>query len=575
MPSENQSKKILYYFDPSIKDVFTITHSEGDKNKATRLVTSSDNVVLTGEVVARIIDDKDPRFFDEKFDSEFLKSDFVKSNTKNIMFNERTGEYVSSIYGFAKLINGRQIIVEPLIVYSKDKMKAWVYICRTGSRNWPDINEIRGVINSEKIAFSLEDSQLRAPLQKIVESGKSNVKLKVAEGTAPEPGAPEMVQLKKEMTLKIGKVDETGRIDYKEKDSFISVNEGEVIAEVIPAKDPVSGVDVFGKEIPAKVEGENPYRLGPNVGKDKDNPTQVIAQIDGVLDIDEEGRISVENKITIDGNVNLETGNIHFPGSVEIKGSVGPGFMVEAEGNVLIRDNVEDATIKATGNVIIQNGAIGKEHVRITADGTVKVKFSQNATIRAGGDIYISESAIQTKAFAKESIQVKGAVLGGDIIARHFLTVETAGSSSGVKTHLTAGRDPEIEEQVETLSKKHSDYSKRLKEIIDELTQFFGENFVKKIKDILPTLPKQRKVTALKLIKEMGEVNNEVTRTKAEREKLKNMLFFDEPPYIKVNHEIYSEVYIRVLSSVKKLEKKIIGPATFKEDPSQKVIYWD
>lgn len=576
MPSENKSKKILYYFDPEIAEVFTVTHQkEGQKEKAHRIVTRSDNVFLPGEVVARIIDEKDPRFFDEKFNSEYLKSDFVQTNTKNVVFNQRTGEFVSSIYGFAKLVNRRQIIVEPMIVYSTDKMKAWVYICMSASRSWPKVEDIRGVISSENIAFSLENSQIRPILEKILEKGKTNARLKVAEGTPPVPGAPEMVQLKKEMTLKIGKVDETGRIDYKEKDSFISVNEGEVIAKVIPAKEPEFGVDVFGKEIPAKVEGVNPYRLGPNVSKDKENPSEVIAEIDGVLEIDEEGRISVENKVTIDGNVNLETGNIHFPGAVEIKGSVEPGFLVEADGNVLIHDNVEDATIKAGGNVIIQNGAIGKERVRITADGSVKCKFSQNAHIRSGGDLFIMESAIQTKVFAKNSVQIKGAVLGGDIIARHYLDIESAGSSSGVKTHLTAGRDPEIESQVEDLSKKHSDYSKRLKEIIDELTQFFGENFIKKIKDILPTLPKHRKASALKLIKEMSEVNSEVTRTKAEREKLKNMLFFDEAPYIKVNHEVYPEVYIRVIHSVKKVEKKIVGPATFKEDPSQKVIYWD
>jgi len=573
MPSVNIEKKIIFYFNNSVSEKFI--ESDGEKNtESKKIISTIENVVLPGEVLARIINPNDPRYNDAKFNTEFLKPDFVQKDTKNVMFNTQTQEFISVIYGFAKIEN-KQIVVEPIVEYSANKMRAWAYIYRSASKNWPEMNHIKSIIECEKIIFPLEDNQIRPFLNKIENEGKSGERILIAEGTPPKNGRPELIELKKEMTLKIGKIDKTGRIDYKEKDSFIIVKEGEPIAEILPERPPEKGVDVFGKEIPATIEGENLYRVGANVKKDDENPRLLVSAIDGVLEIDEEGKINVENKLTVQSSVNLETGNVHFPGSVEIKGSVEPGFTVEADGNVIIRDNVEDAKIISGGTVIVLNGIMGKEKVFVDAKETIKCKFTQNADLKAGKEIQIKESAIQTKAFAKESIQVGGSVIGGELVARHYLLIETAGSTAGVKTYLTAGRDPEIEKKIEELTALHSDLSKKLKDIIDELSQLFGEDFINKIKTILPTLPQQRKAQVMKLIKEMSDVNNQLTQIKAEREKIKSQLVFDEPPYIRINNEVFSEVYIRIMSSIKKVENKIPGKITFKEDPTQKIIFWE
>lgn len=602
MASNNikDEKKIIFYFNHKITDKFTVVedkvHIEGEedpdhveneeevdqeekeaeKHHEHKIVTTSENIFLPGEVVARIISPGDPRYNEtNKFNFEYLRSDFAMRDTLNVMYKENTGEFVSVIYGFAKLKDNIQIVVEPLIEYTKNFMKAWVYVCKTNSRNWPTFKHIKSLYEVEKIVFPLEDSQVQPFFKNIVDHGKSGKKILIAEGTPPVPGRPEMIELRKEMTLKIGKMDETGRIDYKEKDSFIVVNEDEVIAEVLPMIPPENGVNVRGEETIAKIEGENPYRIGQNVRKDPDNPSLIVAASDGVLEIDEDGKIHVENKLTIHGNVNLETGNVHFPGTVEIKGTVETGFLVEADGNVLVHDNVEDAKIVSGGNIIVLNGVIGKEEVFLEAKGTINCKFTQNARMKSGNEIKIKESAIQTKAFAKDSIHVAGAVIGGELIARRGLIVDTAGSHSGVKTHLIAGRDPEVEEELDKLNHINTDLGKKLKDIIDELTQLFGEDFATKIKTILPSLPKHRKISALKLIKEMQEVNGKLTKVKAEKEKLKNLLTFDEPPFIKIINQTYPEVYIKIKTSIKKIEKSIVGKATFKEDPVEKVIYWD
>lgn len=571
---KNDDKKIIFNFDYNCSEKFTYTKDESDKPPE-KIITTHFNIVAEGDVVAKIIDASDPRFFDLKSSIQALPSNFIINNSENVEFNKEKMEYISTIYGFAKLKNHNEIAVEPLVEFSEDKMKAWIYICKTISKKWPDIQCIKKIYEVEKIIFPLEDNQIKPFLDRLVELEKSGERILIAEGNPPKSGKPKIIELKKEITNKIGTIDDKGRIDYKEKEAFTIVNKDEVIAEIIPAIESEEGLDVTGQKIPAKIVGESLYKIGQNLSKDPENPSLLIAECDGVLEIDENGKIHIQNKLTIDGNVNLTTGNIHFPGTIEINGSVEPGFVVEADGNVLIHNNVDDAKVISGGNIIVLNGIMGKEHVYIEAKETVKCKFSQNAEIKAGNEIFIKESAIQVRAYSKKIITIKGSIIGGDLIARHHIIVDTAGSSSGVKTYLTVGRDPEIEAKMITLSHQHSELSKNLKDIIDELTLLFGEDFINRIKTALPRMPKQRRETASKLIKDMSNINNEITKIKAEREKFKNLLSFEKPPFITISNETYPEVYIRIADAIKKIETRLQHKASFKEDPFSKTIIWE
>src|SRR5208337_4362272 len=95
--------------------------------------------------------------------------------------------------------------------------------------------------------------------------------------------------------------------------------------------------------------------------------------------------------VIINGDVDLTTGNINFNGTVHITGSVRPGFKVQADSDVIIERDVEDAHIIAGGNITIKNGVVGNESVHITARGDITARFIQNARIEAGKSITVED----------------------------------------------------------------------------------------------------------------------------------------------------------------------------------------
>ncbi|MGG3271410.1 FapA family protein [Priestia aryabhattai] len=62
--------------------------------------------------------------------------------------------------------------------------------------------------------------------------------------------------------------------------------------------------------------------------------------------------ISILPTLIHTGNVNGSSGNIHFRGDVEIEGEVEAGIRVEAEGNILVEQALNKATMSASGAVI-------------------------------------------------------------------------------------------------------------------------------------------------------------------------------------------------------------------------------
>ena len=76
-------------------------------------------------------------------------------------------------------------------------------------------------------------------------------------------------------------------------------------------------------------------------------------------------KLSVVPVLEIKGDVGPATGNIDFVGSVLIRGRIKSGFRVVAKGDVQVERTLEDAEIKAGGNIILQRGIQGRKRRNI------------------------------------------------------------------------------------------------------------------------------------------------------------------------------------------------------------------
>ena len=341
----------------------------------------------------------------------------------------------------------------------------------------------------------------------------------VAEGTRPINGADaeilynfsvrrEGVQLK----------EKNGRVDFKELNLVENVEAGQILARKKPREDGVPGMTVTGRSLPAKAGRDVAIEIGKNV-KLSDDGMNAISTIDGqVLLV--AGKVNVEPVYTVDGDVNLKTGNILFLGTVYVKGNVEDGFTVKAAGNIEVMGSVGKCVLDAEGEIIVHHGILGKNEGRVRAGKNVAAKFIEHARVEAEENVLVSDGIIHSYIDANRRIICQGrraAIVGGRLRASEEINAKNLGSVAGTETILEVGFDPRKKEQLAAATVKKQEQDKALEELVRNISTL--ENLRKVQKELpedkarsLEELNEQRSI----LLKELESVNEEVSRLTAE-----------------------------------------------------------
>jgi len=280
-------------------------------------------------------------------------------------------------------------------------------------------------------------------------------KVEVAEGIKAVNGKDAYIQYNFEtdqtkIRLKEGS---NGKVNFKELNIIQNVVQNQVLAKKMPPEDGVDGKTVTGKILPARSGSDIPLPVGTNVhvGDDGDS---ILSDINGQVII-ASGKINVEPVLTIEGDVNLKTGNIIFLGTVVITGNVEDGFSVKAAGNIEIKGTVSKAELDAEGDIIIYQGVNGKGGGKIRAGKSLWSRFIENANIEAGNMVVVSDGIINSSIDAIKSIIVMGkraSIMGGRLRAGEEINAKTLGNStSGTETILEVGFDPHSKIELERL----------------------------------------------------------------------------------------------------------------------------
>jgi uncharacterized protein (DUF342 family) len=163
----------------------------------------------------------------------------------------------------------------------------------------------------------------------------------------------------------------------------------------------------------------------------------VTALRDGVVSLTSQG-IDVLPLFVHEGDVTLRTGNLHTHGSLQVKGDVGAGFSIEADGDVDVQGCIFGSNLQVGGNARIGLGA--QQESRIEACGDIRCRHATSSTLLCKGALVALDELVRCEATAAE-IRVtdgRGCVLGGTLRARDAILVLQAGSESGVATLLSA-----------------------------------------------------------------------------------------------------------------------------------------
>ncbi|WP_227937279.1 FapA family protein [Alkalihalobacillus deserti] len=229
-----------------------------------------------------------------------------------------------------------------------------------------EIKEVHNHVNYEAIISKLESLKVKQGFNQneIVMAMETDVPgtFEIATGIEAKEGKDGWVEVKVDLETQVGpRESEDGSVDYREIKSIPTVSSGEVVAivhEPIPGQ---SGTTVTNEPLLAKQTLPVSLKLGKGLSIVDD---KIVSIESGRPQIEKRGRIvkiSIMQKLTHLGDVDIASGNIHFMGDVEVIGHINEGMLVEAEGDIIVRKEVNRATLTASGAIISYGNMVGSE----------------------------------------------------------------------------------------------------------------------------------------------------------------------------------------------------------------------
>ncbi|MDR0586681.1 MAG: FapA family protein [Treponema sp.] len=441
-------------------------------------------------------------------------SDYDENQIAGIV-REAAGAYVR-IGDFNRMPTNNSTVTVDI---TADEMKAYITVTPpgTGGCDMP-VETYLSFLRNNKVVFGVDE----AALIRFADRPAYNEAFQVAEGTRPQNGRDSYIQYNFETDQSKVKLREgsNGRVDFKDLNIIQNVVEGQPLAVLVPAENGTVGRTVTGKVIPAKNGREIAMPLGKNVHAGDDG-VSIIADMNGQVIISG-GKINVEPVYTVQGNVNLKTGNIIFLGTVIITGNVEDGFSVKAAGNIEVDGTVEKAELDAEGDIIVHQGITGKSNGLVRAGRSIWARFIENAQVEAGSMVVVSDGIInsQVDAFKRIICQGKRAhIVGGRLRATEEINAKSLGSpTSGTETICEVGFDPKSKAQLDALATQKAAMEKQLEEI-----QLNVQTLIN-IKKQRKSLPEDKEAYLSELMDKRQELSGDLQKNREETEKIQGFL---------------------------------------------------
>ncbi|MDR0637005.1 MAG: FapA family protein [Treponema sp.] len=415
----------------------------------------------------------------------------IFEDTLALTVQEAQGVYVQVGKFERKMTNDSMIQV----TVADQDMKAFINVIPPGPGGCdPSASTIMTVLKANRVVFGFDENAI----SDFVDRPVYKIPVLVAEGRKPVNGRDAYIQYNFEVDTSKVQIEEKsdGSVDFKDKGMVQNVVKDQPLAKKIPAEQGVDGKTVLGVYLPASNGKDTEIQLGANVHLDTDRET-ILADINGQVML-VNGKISVEPVLTIQGNVDIKTGNIIFLGTVIINGSVEDGFIVKAEGNIEVKGTIGKAEVEAEGDIKAYKGITGRNGGMIKAGKSVYASFVENATVDAGDSVIVSDGIINSQVVAYRRILCQGKrahIVGGHLKATEEISAKVIGSAvSGTETICEAGFDPKLKAELDVLLEKKKALDQALNEIKLNLET------LAKLKKLMDELPEDKNAAMIDLL---------------------------------------------------------------------------
>lgn len=412
---------------------------------------------------------------------------------------------------------GIHLASEIHVEVTEDLMEAWVSIAppKKGASP-PFLEDVVDKLEENGVVYGVDRETIRDRLSRR-QFGK---KFLAAEGKPPVHG--KAGRIKYHFNTIRGKPYlemDFGRINLKELNFIENKKEGDLLAELLPPVQPADGRRVTGGVISAERDTGDAQLTGGKNTRTGSDKKKLYAAADGNVKLQGD-MVIVEPVVTVK-NVDYETGNIHFEGTLVVEGGIADGFTVEIDGDLQVGKGVGRAELKAGGNILLKTGINGNNAGKINCGGDVFAKYIESSTVACKGHLIVEEAIMHTDAVAGRHCVLNGKrseFIAGSLVCGGSFWCKKLGSIYEVPTHVYVGVVPEIVSSYRQtrfeLGRKQDEFNKT-DEQIEQLERALKEGSAD---PRIPQAARQMGEKSAELKKEIEKLRHEVSTSK---EKLK------------------------------------------------------
>jgi uncharacterized protein len=308
---------------------------------------------------------------------------------------------------------------------------------------------------------------------------------------------------------------EDGTIDFKELNIINNVRQGDLLAEKLPMREGVAGIDIYGEPVRTQPVRDLALLTGKYVQLDLDG-SKCFAERDGHVFIHKRA-VTLSPLFMVPHDVDLNTGNISFNGSVVVEGNVLAGFKIRARDSISVMGVVEGAELIAGGDIFIRGGIKGNDKAKVQCKGGFSTTFVESATVESFGKIQVTGFIVNSQITCHSKIILasgRASIVGGHTLAIDGIECLELGSKIGVATQITIGDKSIIRKRIEATSEG-------IEKIEAELTQInLGIKRHQRLFDNLKMLPEERRKPMVAVLLKKEELGLNLREVKAKKEKL-------------------------------------------------------
>ncbi len=311
-----------------------------------------------------------------------------------------------------------------------------------------DVDSLKELLVQNEVTYGHVDDSLI--YQFLNDEDNIDKPFMVAEGVAPQYGREGHVKFHFDTDpVKVGALDESGHIDFRDRGEIPHVEQGDLLADIIPSKQGVHGVDVFSNPILVSQVPELRVKCEAGVTLSKDG-TQAFASASGQPELIGGRRLAVLQELNISGDVGYKTGHVDFDGNINITGTVQSGFKVKGI-NVTALE-ILGAEVEATGNVQVIAGISG---ATIHTKGDVKAKYINKSKVFASGDLMIEKEIIDSDVENSGiCLLPRGKIISSSVNSRRGIDCKDIGTEMSSPCKIKIGGDDKLKKDIAEINKQ-------------------------------------------------------------------------------------------------------------------------